>query len=217
METAIIVVVVILLVIYLISQNSKKETKKERYGEAVGNLAGAVADTVKDVAFTVTEPKEKRAERLAKEEIAERNGRLYRFHHYSSESADFTDLLKVDDNFNDILKKAGMTPELWKRVGRKLFYLGTIRWFSRDSFDYTQKNTDNARRRTAEGGDLCGRRIEPDTSLLEALDFYKIDKEEWIKFGDSVISMYDIDQDAELKEYGYYPQLKEMNNNFHLF
>lgn len=129
----------------------------------------------------------------------------------------YTDLLKVDDKFNDILKTAGMTPELWKRVARKLFYLGTIRWFSRDSFDYTKKNTDNERRRTAEGGDLCGRSIEPNSSLLEALDFYKIDKEEWIKFGDSVISMYDIDQDAELKQYGYYPQLKGMNNNFHLF
>ena len=59
------------------------DTAKERYGEAIGYVAHSTANKIATVAHDLAEPASKKEIRVAKEILADRNGRIYRFDDYS--------------------------------------------------------------------------------------------------------------------------------------
>ena len=77
------IAVLVILIISLVAQDSDKKTKKEKYSEAVGQVAYSAADTIAGIAHDILEPESEKELRLAREALADRNGRLYRFERYS--------------------------------------------------------------------------------------------------------------------------------------
>ena len=214
MEPLIIIGTIVFLIIFLLAQDSNKETKRERYGDAVGKFANMTADTIGGIAHSIAEPADKKEYRLAKEKIASKNGYLYRYRYYrKDESTD--SLLDVDDYFRKALNTVGLSEEQWKRVGRKLYYLGAIRKLSREQSDYSKKNPEYIRKTIIYE---CPQDGYDDNALIlrEALSYFNMDIEEWIKYGDTVIEMHNLEQDRDIEEHGYYVQIMPMQNNFHL-
>ena len=54
-------------------------------------------------------------------------------------------------------------------------------------------------------------------TLKKALAYFDIPIEEWIKYGDTVLEMHNVDDDEDVEEFGYIVQIVPMENNFHLF
>ena len=53
--------------------------------------------------------------------------------------------------------------------------------------------------------------------LNEALAYFDIPEDEWIKYGDTVIEMHNInDSNKDVEEFGYIAQIMPMKNNKHL-
>lgn len=210
-----VILAVVFLIIFFLAQDSKKESTKEKYGEAVGQLAYKTADMVSSAAIRITEPKEKKEKRLAKECLAEHNSALYRCQSYSGNILEKK--LEVNDALRSSLGKLGLSEEKWKLLGRKLFYIGLIKKASRNSWNYLEKNTDYIR------DDIINKWILNDDFLKwesyylrEALSFFGIDMNEWIKYGDAVVEMYNLEDDEDIKNYGVITSIKPMKNNLHL-
>lgn len=215
MEYIIGITIFLFVIVYFIAQDSNKETKKERYGEAIGYLAKSAADTIAGVAHDIAEPANKKKIRLAREELADRNGRLYRFEYYSH-TEEIERLLTVDERFEKSLETLGLSGERWQKIGLHLFYLGAIRYLSRDHFDYSKKNSKVMRLDILQKW-VNDELLKDDVKVLRgALEYFKIDEDEWIRFGDTVIEMYNINEKSDIKEYGVITQIMPMRNNKHL-
>lgn len=215
MEYIIGITIFLFVIVYFIAQDSNKETKKERYGEAIGYLAKSAADTIAGVAHDIAEPANKKQIRLAREELADRNGRLYRFEYYSH-TEEIERLLTVDERFEKSLETLGLSKERWQKIGLHLFYLGAIRYLSRDHFDYSKKNSNDMRLDILQEW-VNDELLKDDVKVLRgALEYFKIDEDEWIRFGDTVIEMYNINEKPDIKEYGVITQIMPMRNNKHL-
>lgn len=52
--------------------------------------------------------------------------------------------------------------------------------------------------------------------MKEALSYFHISEKDWIKFGDTVIEMYNINDDKDFEEIGIVTQIMPMRNNKHL-
>ena len=141
METIFVIVAIVFLVVYLFAQDSKKETTREKYGEAIGQVAHSAASTIAGIAHDIAEPASKKEIRLAREALAYRNGQLYRFEYYS-EKERIKELLDVDESFEKSLNLLGLSAECWKQIGKHMFYIGVIKYLSREHSDYTKKNQD---------------------------------------------------------------------------
>lgn len=214
METIIIIVIIIFVIIYLIAQDSKKETAKERYGEAIGSLAQMTANSISNIAHDIAEPASKKQIRLAKEALALRHRRLYPMHSYKDK--DYIEkLFTVDERFKESLDVLGLSEDRWKKIALHIFYVGIIRVKSRDLSDYSKKNTEDLRRYIIEGGKHQNFKEESDT-LKEALRYFNIPIEEWVKYGDTVIDMYNVNANKDVEEFGYIAPIKPMQNNKHL-
>lgn len=124
--------------IYFVAQDSKKETAKERYGEAVGYVAHSTANKIATVAHDLAEPASKKKIRVAKEILADRNGRIYRFDDYSHKDR-LKELLEVDDKFKQYLYILGLTEYRWQKIAKHLLYIGVIRYLSREHSDFFPK------------------------------------------------------------------------------
>lgn len=213
----VIIAIVVFFFIYLIAQDSKKETKKEKYGEAVGKFAYMTADKVAGIAKNITEPTSKKILNAAQCSLAHHNSKLYRCDTYYEDCLE--KLLEINASFSESLELLKLTKEDWCRLGKKLFYLGVIKRASRDSWDYSKKNWDSTRKMIYEN-DL-DYKSESSTwqsyYLREALATYGIPKEDFVKYGDTVIEMYNLRDDKILENYGYIESLMPMPNNFHLF
>ena len=215
METVIVIVAIVFFVIYLFAHDSKKETTREKYGEAIGQVAHSAASTIADIAHDITEPASKKEIRIARETLAYRNGQLYRFEYYS-ENERIKELLDVDESFEKTLNLLGLSAERWKKIGKHIFYVGVIKYLSREHSDYTKKNQDFIRKRILnEWGKDPHMKVYPDT-LRKALGYFNISEEEWIKYGDTVIDMYNINDNKDVEEYGIITQIMPMPNNKHL-
>lgn len=214
-ETIIGILIFLFVIVYFIAQDSNKETKKERYGEAVGYLAKSAADTIAGVAHDIAEPASKKQIRLAREELASRNGRLYRFEYYSH-TEEIKRLLTVDERFKKYLDTLGLSEERWVNIGLHLFYVGAIRYLSRDHFDYSKKNSKDMRLDILQEWNNDEFLRDDVKVLREALGYFKIDEDEWIKFGDTVIEMYEINENKDIKEFGIITSIMPMKNNKHL-
>ncbi len=213
MET-IIIICSIIFIIYFVAQDSKKETTKERYGEAIGFLAHSTANKIATVAHDIAEPASKKRIRLAKEMLAHRNGEIYRFNDYSHKEK-IEMLLKVDDRLKQSLDVLGLTEFRWQKIAKHLFYIGTIRYLSREDFDFSKKNSEFIRQHIINDW-INDTHLKNDAETLkEALSYFHISEENWIKFGDTVIEMYNINN-KDIQEFGIVNQIMPMKNNRHL-
>lgn len=215
MGTFITILGIIFFVVYLLAQDSKKETTKERYGEAVGQLAHMTADSISGFAHSITESNDSKQIRLAKEELAHRHGSLYRYDWYSNKDY-IQSLLTVDEKLSNALYLLGLPEERWKKLALRFYYLGVIRKESRDSNDYTRKNTKHLRRSMIEEWPNEDKYLKDIADLIiEALSYFQIDANEWIEYGDTVIEMHELQEDSDMKEYGYIDSIMPMKNNLH--
>lgn len=198
------------------AQDSKKETAKERYGEAVGTLAHATADSISGFAHSLTEPANKKQIRLAKEALASRHGSLYRLKYYSQK--DYIEkLFLVDEHFKQSLDILGLSEERWRKIALHIFYIGAIRIMSREHTDYSKKNSEYIRKSIIDDWS------KPDSGLKDyaetlkkGLDYFNIPVDEWIKYGDTVIEMHNLNDNKDVEEFGYIIQIMPMKNNMHL-
>ena len=157
---------------------------------------------------------EKKKERLAKETLGTLHGSLYRYWHYSDKNG-IVRILTIDESLRLALKELGLTEERWEKLAIKIFYIGVIRKESRDSLDYTKKKDKYLREHMITSwldGDL---KYISDT-LKEALSYFGIEMSEWIKYGDTVIEMYDLQNSPDMREFGYINAIMPMKNNLHL-
>ena len=214
METVFVIVCIVFVVIYLLAQDSKKETTKEKYGDAVASLAHMTADGISGIAHDITEPASKKKLRLAKEELAIRHESLYRMLHYNQKDY-IEELLTVDDKFRKSLELLGLSEDRWKQIALHIFYVGAIRVCSRESSDYSKKNSVAMRKNIINEWSDFGLKDQVDT-LKDALIYFNIPIEEWIKYGDTVLEMHDVNNNADVEEFGYIVQIKPMQNNLHL-
>ncbi len=216
MENVVLIVIIVFLVIYLEAQSSKKETARERYGEAVGKIANSAASTIAGIAHDITEPASQKEIRMARERLAFRNGQLYRFEDYSKKER-VEELLNVGESFEKSLNLLGLSAERWQKIGKHIFYVGAIKYMSRDHIDYTKKNYDFSREHILK--DWAKDPVFKDyrDTLREALSYFNIPEDEWIKYGDTVLDMYNINDKKDIEEFGIIVQLKPMENNWHLF
>lgn len=216
MEAIVTIIIIFLLFIYLMAQDSKKETKRERYAEAAGELAYSVADSVAGFIHDITEPADKKEIRLAREALANRNGQLYRFDHYFNKDY-LEQLLTVDDYFKKSLDILGLSEERWKKIGLHLFYVGVIKVMSREHSDYSKKTPEYIRQHIIDNWANNEGLKDDVLTLKEALAYFHISEEEWIKYGDTVIEMHNInDNNKDLEEFGIITQIMPMKNNRHL-
>lgn len=215
METIFVVAAIVFLIVYLVAQDSKKETTREKYGEAIGQIAHSTASTIAGIAHDIAEPASKKEIRLAKEALAYRNGRLYRFEYYS-EKERIKELLCVDESFEKSLNLLGLSAERWQKIGLHLFYVGVIKYLSRDHFDYTKKNQDFYRNHILNEWVKDPHMKDYSDTLREALNYFNISEDDWIKYGDTVIEMYNINDDKDIEQFGIITQKMHMANNMHL-
>ena len=73
----------ILFVYYIAASEDKSKKPIERMGDAISNMASDGADTISGLVLKATEPKNKRKRRLAEEDLATRNERIYRMRYDS--------------------------------------------------------------------------------------------------------------------------------------
>lgn len=123
------------------------DTAKERYGEAIGYVAHSTANKIATVAHDLAEPASKKEIRVAKEILADRNGRIYRFDDYSHKDR-LKELLEVDDKFKQYLYILGLTEYRWQKIAKHLLYIGVIRYLSREHSDFPER-TQNLRVNTS--------------------------------------------------------------------
>lgn len=217
MEVAIIIGLIVFGIIYLLAQSSSKESNKEKYGEAIGKLAQMTADSVTSAAYVLTEPASKKKNRQAMELIAARNGRIYRYDWFSNEEY-LKHLFEIDDKLKSALDELGLSEERWVRIAQELLYIGLIRRESRDYMDYSKKNTPSLREHTLVAwGEMEGVNKIISDYLKKALSYFNIKEDEWIKYGDAVIEMYNLyDKNKDLQQYGIIQSIMPMKNNAHL-
>ena len=201
MESIFMIAAIVFLIVFLYAQESKKETTREKYGEAIGQVAYSAASSIAGIAQSIAEPASKKEIRLAREDLASRNGMLYRFEHYSHKEH-IKELLEVDISFKKSLEIIGLSEERWKKLGKHIFYVGIIEKLSRKHSDYTKKNEEFIRDSIIHTWINKPSLKDYSDTLCEALDYFNISKEEWIKYGDAVIEMYNINDNKDVEEYG---------------
>ncbi len=195
-------VIIVIVVIWMVAQDSKKETKKEKIGDAVGIIAQSTANKIAEIANSIVEPEDKKKIREAEQILARRNWSLYNVDEYSASKEYIKQLLTVDDSFKKALDTLGLSAERWKEFGIHILYVGVIKNLSRDSFDHSKKNSEQIRRHII--NDWCnGSLLEDDCEILKkALSYFHISEDEWIKYGDTVIEMYNVNDIRDMDKYG---------------
>ena len=134
----VIVAIIIVTVIIMLAEDSSKETKREKYGDAVGQMAQGTANAIKNIANTLTEPSSKREIRVAKENLARRNTRLFTFDWYDDKDM-LQRYLSLDDDIKSSLKILNCPEETWLVLAKEIFYIGVITKEARDKMDYSQR------------------------------------------------------------------------------
>lgn len=215
METIIGVIITIAIIIYFLAQNSKKNTKQEKYGEAVSELAQMTADKISGVAYSITEPANKKKIRLANEVLASRHGRLYRTKSYWDEN-NKDRLLKIDNYLKNALDVLELSEEKWYKLGLMFYHIGAIRKLSRSSLDYSKKLPKSDRKHMLTDwreDDLLKEQIN---ALEQALAFFDIRTVDWVEYGDAVIEMYNLFEHSDIKRYGFINSIYPLSNNMHI-
>lgn len=199
-------------IIYILAQNSKKDTKRERYGDAIGELAHMTADSIASTANRILEPKSKKIIRQARENLAFKNGHIYRLGY----TEDINKLFEVDEYFAKNLKILGLSPDNWKIMAKDLYYIGVIRINSRNDNDYSKKNKKDTRDMMINDWKQYSCLKNHSQCICDALTHFGIGVDEWIEYGDAVIEMYNLYNTPLIQEFGYISQILPKKNNKHL-
>ena len=205
----------ILFVYYIAASEDKSKKPIERMGDAISNMASDGADTISGLVLKATEPKNKRKRRLAEEDLATRNERIYRMR-YDSLRESFKRYSIIDDSFRESLRELEISDEDWKKLALQLFYIGRITILSRDITDYSKRVSINQRKSIIENWPNNTNLAEEASVLKEALDYFGIKYEEWIQYGDAVVEMYDLKSSPLIRNYGIITKIKPMHNTFHM-
>lgn len=215
-ENIFVIICIILFFLYLFHLSSNKETKKEKIGDAVGSMAKSTADTISSIARDITEPHEKKIHRQAEESLASKNGAIYRSCHKFTDKKYLSELFNIDDSFKKDLDILQISPNKWREVAWNLYFIGIIRYYSRDNSDYSKKNTSTLRKHMIEdwGNDNFFKDIS--ITIKSALNHFKIDSEDWIKYGDTVLDINNIYDNEDLRTIGVVCAILPMKNNAHL-
>ena len=204
--TGIIITILILLfsIVYFKAQDSRKEKTKDKYVDAIEQITHSAADSISGFAQSITENSEEKKIRKAKENLAIRNGNLYRFKYYSErDNNELTKLFTIDNNLKESLDVLGLSEERWNKIAHHMFYLGRIVFMSRDPFDKSKKIPECCRQNILETWVNDSGSLKYDAeSLKEALSYFDIPEEEWIKYGETVIEMHNIYDDRDIREFG---------------
>lgn len=211
----VIVAIIIVTVIIMLAEDSSKETKREKYGDAVGQMAQGTANAIKNIANTLTEPSSKREIRVAKENLARRNTRLFTFDWYDDKDM-LQRYLSLDDDIKSSLKILNCPEETWLVLAKEIFYIGVITKEARDKMDYSQRKESFLRQHIiTEWGNRDGICKTISGLIKEALAYFDISVDDWIKYGDVVVDMYELGNRPYMKEFGILMPIKSMPNNLH--
>lgn len=192
METVIFLIFLFVLVpIILIIQNQGKREEnksiniKEKVGNAVGTYAFGVAQEISGLARSITESDETRDRRKIIQLI-----HLYINKAMSGNS--FYNKEDLMDMYNDeALKPFHVTAKEWQSVITKSFAIGEIT----KKCVYkgvVQKNFPNINKSNYEGDEF-----DDGQNLRDALAELGIPKDDWIKWGYSTLSMYEVVREIE--------------------
>ena len=98
-----------------------------------------------------------------------------------------------------------------------IFYIGVIKVMSREHSDYSKKNSEYIRKSIIDDWSKpdSGLKDYADT-LIKGLNYFDIYVDEWIKYGDTVIEMHNLNDNKDVEEFGYIIQIMPMKNNMHL-
>lgn len=208
----IFIISVLLLFFHLEAQRYKGKANKEKYGNAIGYMAQSVANKASTIAQNITEPNEMVSIRYAKEALAEHNSMLYRLYIFSYTYDDPSDELEkhliVDNSFRHSLDVLGLSEDHWKKIAIHIFYVGWIRYCSRVFQDFPKKLHEDDRKEIITLSfkypfEYMNEYWEKKTETLKAaLSYFNISEEEWIKYGDTVIEMHNINDNFEIERYG---------------
>lgn len=209
MTLLVILIIVGLLALLSLATDSKKETRKERYADAIEGLATNLSDGISSTVQSLAEPANKKELRMAREQLAIRHGKLYRFYDYEDISLK-KELLFVDDRLGVALNIVGISEERWNNLANRIFHIGSIRKLSRTPSNYLEKYDQGIREAILERNTWHGKAVK------DGVSYFNIPISDWIKYGDAVIEMYNLEDDSDYVEFGYSTVIKAMKNNFHL-
>ncbi len=114
----------------------------------------------------------------------------------------------IDDNLKNALDTLNVSEQIWKQVAEKLFHIGVIRKMAYWDRRFYKQKCDKIRRKEIVYDDYNlpnGNFLEKEDSdyLRGALNYFNIPYQEWIEYGDIVIDMHNLEDDINLKKYGY--------------
>lgn len=203
MEFIVTIILILLFLIYLASLGSTKKTKRERYGEAVSHLAKSAANSISQVAYNLTVPADKKRYNKAMEVLAVKNTLIFR-EPLLTRQGYLERCFEIDERFKKALIELNLSEERWKKLATELLYIGLIIHLSQDSEG--NKHTEDYRNniinkwRYESPDDFW--QIEAEY-LLKALNYYNVSEQDWIKYGDSVVGMYNLtDKNPDFEEFG---------------
>ena len=155
-------------------------TKAERYGKAVGEHFHAVADYMSAVVSLLTESKEHKKKRKAQEKVGEYVSdylrKRYECETPHNPSADYD----RDESLRTALQEIGVSKETWLKDCEDFLHLNKIIYYKERLNNYKNTPLDNEVY------------LNHDDDLKEALAYFCIPNEEWIKYGTKVLIMYDL-------------------------
>ena len=205
MGAAIFLLVVVFLFMLIANyDNSKKETKRERIGDAVSKTAYDAADTISDISNKITqlaEPADKKKIRQAKEMLSQKNWGLTRCEHIKSN--DLNRMLEVDDSFREALSALGLNEGEWKVFAKDLFFRSKIIEYSFLNDITHTKETEPSTRKSIIENETIGTFSwgENHDEIIEALNHFNIDPQEWVEYGYVVVLMHHLCEDDFHKKF----------------
>lgn len=203
---AVLFLIVVAVLFMLISNfdNSKKETTRERIGDAVSKTAYDAAETVSDISNKITqlaEPADKKKIRQAKELLSQKNWEFTHCEH--TKSYDLNRILEVNESFREALSTLGLNEDEWKVFAKDLFFRSKIIEYSfLNDITHTKETELSIRKSIIENeniGTFSWGEIHDE--IIEALNYFNIDSQEWVEYGYVVVLMHHLCEDDFHKKF----------------
>lgn len=179
------ILLIVAFIIGLYTLGSNKKTINGKLSEAVTIAAYDAASGI----AKIVEPSQERKIRLAREQLALRNGAFYRSLSFDS----VADFLKIDEKFRKCLDTLGLSENEYKELSKMMFYIGKI-----------ERDKDKDYR-----WNFLNEWIDDESNkpyvleLKSALEYFSIPEREWIDYGGAVLLMHNINKKPLIEKYGY--------------
>lgn len=213
--SVLILIVFPAVLLFFISTTSEEDGFFERIGQAINNLLRVTTGYITRFISTITEPRKKKARRLAEEQLAYKNRLIYLTRNGSRFKQEFERSLNVDESFKHTLDVLGLSEDDWENLAMQLFYISQIKYLSRSHNDYSLSNSKADREAILKWSEdkLLHNHYEV---LIDALNYFDIPLQEWIEIGDAALSAHGVFDSRLIREYGFMTALKPSKNNSHL-